>query len=350
MGSVEVSTVREVLEQLREDVVAELQRRKVKVPQEALVTGASERAVAAWVRLQNRSLAAVPRTVRESPELLMHDLGAGTRASVATIRSEFERGDNLTHRLSREFYKSGFNDFLFNTFGIHHMHLGVLGQGKDRTKQHTMSGGVHELLFVIVRREEAYFLDVLDHDVFDDAAMTKSLVQIAQRNWPSVLEQYVIQAEDADLSFEEAFKMAKSGFTVPFEVDGVIFASGNVLDGKVRRLKGPRGEDAGYSRSACTSTNVMRTTHHVLNAVANLVGAISRDANSLADQIESETGKRPTAFRLEVIEFGALIVIRDKSTGTEFMGDGRSGAYSWFRNASQNVPSNWTAVRPPPST
>jgi hypothetical protein len=147
--------------------------------------------------------------------------------------------------------------------------------------------------------------------------------------WPKLLQAYVIPVEDTDLPFEKAFEMAKKGFTVAFEVDGVVFASGNVLDGKVRKLKGPNGEDAGYERSACTSTEVTRVTDHVLNAVVDLVKAVSRDAERLADQVEKQTGKRPTEFRLEVIQIGNPFVLRDKPTGIEFMGDGRSGAYQF---------------------
>lgn len=330
MTTVGVSTVKEVLENLRQEIVATLQSRKIRPPQDALVAGGAEAAVAAWVRHQKRSVAAVPRRVHEAPELLARPLDAGTRDALATIKTEFQRGDDMTQRLTRHFYKAGFNDFLFNTFGVHHLHLGEPGQATDSTKQHAMAGGADDLLFVIVRDKDAYFLDVLDHDTFDDAGMTKSLVQIAQKNWPKLLEQYVLRVESTDLSFDNAFQMAKKGFTVPFEVDGVVFAAGNVLDGKVRKLKGPNGEDAGYERSACTSADVIATTHHMLNAVVGLVKSLAGDAEALADQVEKRTGERPLDFRLEVVALGNLVILRDKATRVEFASDGRSSAYQFM--------------------
>jgi hypothetical protein len=47
----------------------------------------------------------------------------------------------MTHRLTRHFYKDGFNDFLFNHFGIHPMHLGAPGAALDSTGHHAMAGG-----------------------------------------------------------------------------------------------------------------------------------------------------------------------------------------------------------------
>ena len=79
-----------------------------------------------------------------SRELQARTLDSAIQHSVAAIRSEFEQGADVTHRLTRQFYKAGFNDFLFNTFGIHHIHLGQPGVALDKTKQHIMSGGVHD--------------------------------------------------------------------------------------------------------------------------------------------------------------------------------------------------------------
>jgi len=47
-----------------------------------------------------------------------------------------------------------------------------------------MCGGRDELLFAIVRRRDIHFLDLLDHRVFDDASLTKSLLRTAVTNWP----------------------------------------------------------------------------------------------------------------------------------------------------------------------
>lgn len=63
-----------------------------------------------------------------------------------------------------------------------------------------------------------------------------------------------------------------------------------------------RAAYAAHERSACTSIEVIRTTHHLLNTVVALVHAVSRDARGLAAQVEKATAKRPLQLQLEVIQ------------------------------------------------
>jgi hypothetical protein len=229
------------------------------------------------------------------------------------IREEFERGDDLTPRLTRNFYKTGFNDFLFNTFGIQHMHLGVSGAAWDRTKKHPMSGGTDALLFVVVQAASAYFVDVVNHDVFESAELSKALVQTILRNWPEVLEQYRIpDVVGSDLCFEKAFKLAKSGFTVLFEVDGMFFARGAAFDGKVANGK----------RAAGTSMDVVDVTNRTLNMVVALVEFATREAASIAQAAKEYSGVRPDALDLEVARAGRVVVLREQNTGMEIVFNG----------------------------
>lgn len=68
MTSVAVSTVTDVLEQLRQEVVAHLQSRKIEVPGEALVSGrvgARSRRMGPY----SKQVPAAPKNSSESPEL-----------------------------------------------------------------------------------------------------------------------------------------------------------------------------------------------------------------------------------------------------------------------------------------
>jgi len=307
LQSVEVSTVEEVLERFRKDVVAGLEADGFKPPAEAQIPGNCYQAVAAWVRLQHRGVTPTPRIVRTSRELLQHDLDPVTRSSLEAVQVEFEHGVPLTHRLTRQFYKAGFNDFLFNAFGIQHLHLGAPAGALDKTKQHVMSGSGDTLLFAIIGEEEAYFLDVLDHDVFDSPEKTKWLVRVALRNWPSVLQPYIVpNVVSSELSFEGAFRLKKSGFTVLFDVDGVFFAPGNVLDGKV----------TSGVRVACTSTEVVDATNRILNRIVELVEFIRSETGASAPPGQTEV-------RLEVIQGGSAAIIRDQVSGAQYLHDGQ---------------------------
>jgi len=232
------------------------------------------------------------------------------------IRAEFERGDDLTHRLSRQFYKAGFNDFLFNSFGIQHIHLGATGAGIDSTNQHVMSGGADALLFVMIKTGEVYFLDVLDHHVFDSPEMSKSLVQIVLRNWPDLLKPCELPGVvRVDMTFEDAFRKQKAGFTTAFEVDGKFFIrDGQVLDGKVNDGK----------RASCTSMVVVAETNRILNGISRLVEFVEREASTLSELAESRIGTRPTEFKLMVVRAGDVVVVREQNAAIEFFHDGKN--------------------------
>jgi hypothetical protein len=154
---VKITTVDDVLERFRTAIVAQLRGGKFEVPDSADVPGGCYEALSAYVRLRHRAIGSTPRTVLKSGELQQRNLGSDMQASLAAIEVAFQRGNDLTQRLTRQFYKAGFNDFLFNAFGVQHMHLGELGAGRDRTKQHLMCAGTSALLFLMTTPQAAYF-------------------------------------------------------------------------------------------------------------------------------------------------------------------------------------------------
>lgn len=268
--------------------------------------------------------------VVESRELQQRALDSETRAALATIRLEFEEGEDVTQRLTRRFYRAGFNDFVFNAFGIQHIHLGASGAGQDATKRHVMSGGGPELLFVLVGQEEVCFLDVLGHEVFDSPQLTKSLLQIALANCRELVEPFVIPgAFAASFGFEEAFQMTKGGFSPLFEVDGVVFANSNILDGKVTRK--PKQSDIPAAtaepsedifRAACTSSQVVDAANRILNRIADLVRFVQRQGNSLVEPEELSMLVPPIHLSLEVVQAGEVVILREQGGLLSFRNDG----------------------------
>lgn len=317
-GTITVSTVKEVLEQLRQDIVAGLRADGIKPPPDADIPGNCFEALSSWVRVKHRSVTQAPRAVLRSRELQSRELLPWIRSALDMVQAEFERGEDLTSRLTRRFYKSAFNDFLFNHFGIQHMHLGAPGTDIDKTKQHAMSGGGRDLLFVLVRPTDALFLDVLDHRVFESAERTKSLVQVVLRNWPHALNAFEAPGVvSSDLSFETAFELAKGGFTTMFEVNGRFFVAGTVRDGSLTAGK----------REACTSSEVVQVASQILNRIVELVKHTEANAAAFAELAESRTGIKPRSLVLEVVEAGRVVVLRERHTGMTLFHDGvRLGA------------------------
>ncbi|HKO51983.1 MAG TPA: hypothetical protein VJV79_29945 [Polyangiaceae bacterium] len=315
MSNIRVSTTSEVLERFRIDLLDDVRSRGFTLPREAEIPGNYFDAVVAWQRLQHRTIHVAPRAVNESRQLLERQLDPAIQLAIADIRSEFERGDDLTPRLTRHFFRTAFNDFLFNNFGIHHLHLGLAGAGLDKTKKHTMSGGRSELLFALVTPTEAYFLDIQDHLAFDSPDVAKALARVALGYRPDLLEPHVAHGVvHAEQTFEDAFRLAKAGFSTVYELDGRFFLTGGtVMDGRVTNGK----------RAACTSEAAIGAANLVLTMIVQLVEHVTAYADELSTVAELRGGAKPQTFDLEVVQVGPSVVVRDLPSGLLFFNNGR---------------------------
>jgi hypothetical protein len=165
----------------------------------------------------------------------------------------------------------------------------------------------------MVEPTNAYFLDIQSHEAFEAPEKAKALVQVVLRNWPALLDPYVMHGFSPDLSFETAFRAQKSRFTVLFEVDGVCFSrGGTVFDGK---LNGDR-------RGASTSMNVVRSANRMLGSIARVVEFVSSQAEVLAPIAQARTGQPPTHFNLHVSQVGPVTVLTEQNSNMRLAYDG----------------------------
>jgi hypothetical protein len=134
---------------------------------------------------RNRFVSARPRTVHFSAELRTKN-----RPEVNGLVERIKSGDDLSPHLSTRVAKvftaatgsgrPGLGsrrdlDLLLNEWGIYHLHISTVDRGDGYVERG------NDLLFSCFRRDEAYLLDLLDHQ-----AWTKeSLVKIAVENWPN---------------------------------------------------------------------------------------------------------------------------------------------------------------------
>ena len=319
----QVSSTESVLEGLRLTIVAELKASGLAVPMDAESPGKCFDAVLAWHRLHHRAIPRKPRTVCQSRHLSERALDISTEKRLALVRSEVQQGAELSGRLTRQFFKTGFNDFLFNNFGIQHLHLGISGEGRDATKRHSMAAGTEDLLFVIVLDAEVHFIDVVDHSAFSSPAKIKSLIQIVSRERPELLAAAVPPGVvSAKQSFEDAYELAKSGFSTVYELDGICYLTGGtVLDGLHRNGR----------RAPCTSVEVVDRTNRSLNMVVSLVEHVQENAEALIEAAFPSHQERPSRLALEVVEVGSMVRLIDRCTGLEFA---HNGATFYIRSES----------------
>jgi len=312
-----VSSVDQVLDRLRLDVVAQLRAVPVRIPPDALVPGGCSAALTAWFRLRHRSVPPARRTVTYSAELRARALPDDVRAALVAIEAECVAGVDLTHRLTRQFYKSDFNDFLFNHFRIHHLHLGPVGVASDATRCHSMCGGRSELLFALFDRTAIYLLDVLDHEVFESAERSKHLLRIAVRNWPELLPCAGSSVVAVDLDFDTAYQLAKAGFTTIFDVDGFfLLPGGNVFDGAVRNGK----------RAPCTTTEVVDAANSILNRVVTFVKGAASVRDELAREIAARCGAHHEHLELQIVGVDRAVTAKELRSGVLIRHDGNGFA------------------------
>jgi hypothetical protein len=131
---------------------------------------------------QNRRISIRPRTVYISRELQ-----AKNRPEVIVIAEKIRKGEDLTPHLSERIETvllanpkdSGLRhredlDLLLNEWAIHHLHISTVLKTNGFVKRRS------ELLFATFRKNDAYLIELLDHDAFEN----EDLVKIAVANWP----------------------------------------------------------------------------------------------------------------------------------------------------------------------
>ncbi|MDC5721927.1 hypothetical protein [Vibrio europaeus] len=99
----------------------------------------------------------------------------------------------LSHRV-RKLNQSKFADLLLSEWGIHHLHF----------EEHRSN----ELLFVYFNEDDAYLIDILQHEKADGSVVTwtnTDLVQVMHDNWPNVLRPFVhnTNSQSQELTTEE---------------------------------------------------------------------------------------------------------------------------------------------------
>lgn len=208
------------------------------------------------------------RRVVRSRELVARDLPAAEREGVERLAGVAAEGGDLSPFLSRKLVKSRFNDWLLNDWGIHHLHLGTLDGGKNG-----FSVGTESLLFVVVRKDALYLLDVLDHKSFSDAR----LVEIVHTNWPDLIAQFRVpwaKGVETAVTDEERARLRAVGIQPPLQLaDGTVY--------------GPMG--GGYATSGL-SIQVLRQADNMIEETRRLQVAVESAADWYANVVLEQKG------------------------------------------------------------
>jgi len=275
-----MNTLSEVMDDLRDRLVARLERDGYEVPAEARIK--VDRALAACLRVPHRSIPARPRAIHWSKELTarLPGMEAETRVGLDAVVGELRRGEDVNQRLTRRHYKAGFNDTLHNDLGVQHLHLGPRDQGLDKTHAHPMSGAADELLWVVAREDDVYLLEALGHAAFE----TFDFAKVIYDNWPHLLGPPVegCSADEEDvISAEGRAKLRKIGIWTMVSFNGEVFIPGGFMnDG--------------------TSRDVVHVLCDTLNLTVDMYQWIEANTETVLAKIHECTGLKPTTLRVVV--------------------------------------------------
>lgn len=134
-----------------------------------------------YYNARSRRIPARPRRLHWSKELFARIpmLTPALQSGLAVTALETMQGTDLTPRLSRQLSRpnqSDRSDTMLNDWGLHHLHLGVTVEANG------MVAGAKEILFVLMRPDDAYLIDVGTHHWTD-----LELVEIVHGNWPHTI-------------------------------------------------------------------------------------------------------------------------------------------------------------------
>jgi hypothetical protein len=131
-----------------------------------------------YVSWRSRYVGSRPRTVKIEPSATYDTHSTSNRAGIELFLGKVRGGDDLTPHLSLEPHTRGYvaaarapgasaqdrwsdKDFILNTSGYHHFHLGTTIETKGHAAR------TDDLIFARASRDEFTVIAIFDHNVFD---------------------------------------------------------------------------------------------------------------------------------------------------------------------------------------
>lgn len=183
---------------------------------------------------RRRFIKQVPREVFFSKEIKTNAKFRLYKKAISKIEYKFKNGQDLTPFLSTQVVNSPLKanskssssdkDVFLNAFNIHHLHLNTQYQWKP-TKGITFIERSSDLLFVMIKQDTVYFLDIEKHN-FGNV----NLFRIVKNNWEHLIQPYELKGllplSQNYRSDEEISKLLKGGVSQNVNIDGSVYALG----------------------------------------------------------------------------------------------------------------------------
>lgn len=177
-----------------------------------------------------RFISPQPRVVHISAELAASPAFHQHQAAISSIIEKLESGHDIAAHLSKgvsvayqplaeraaALHRRRDLDQLISDWGMHHLHLSTVVSGDGFVER------TGDLLFVAIKPDDAYLLNVLPHGSWAEVG----LVEIVVRNWPDA---GIVHRLEGVLGLvqpttpEERTRLRRGGVVCLLEIDGMVF-------------------------------------------------------------------------------------------------------------------------------
>ncbi len=253
-----------------------------------------------------RFIAPQPRAVHVSAELAFSLAKQQHHAAISSIIEKLETGLDVNAHLSKgvsvayqpqadraaALHRRRDLDQLISDWGMHHLHLST-DVGPDGFVART-----GDLLFVAIKPDAAYLLDVLPHGNWAEVG----LVEIAVRNWPNAGIVHRLQGVlglAQPTTADDRHRLRRAGVVCLLEIDGMVFT--------------PPGQT-----TAGTPMRVTIAANKCMNALRQLRQGLDENPDALDDLLQAKgiDAPRPGAWSPHVDDETGLFGMVEATTGT----------------------------------
>lgn len=225
---------------LREQVIALLAKEGVKYrDKDDLLT-----LLIKWFTFDCKRIRPIPRKVCWSLELLnkLDDLPDSVQEAGYKLQEWIVKGIDINAFQGRGLYGNGNRDYQYMVCGITHLHLSAKKEDKlPIVKKNGFAKPGKYLLFVVVKRDYIYFVDIkkhpetLDHNNVEPSWISNELLKIIKNNWPFLLNEKELKSvvslcgadgKEIKLTEKEQCELAVNAINLPFNIDGNLYVPG----------------------------------------------------------------------------------------------------------------------------
>jgi hypothetical protein len=200
------------------------------------------------------------------------------------LENKIIRGDDLLPNLSRDIFDPTCRDYMLYDFGIYHFHLGV----KPLKDNQLLLKSTNELLFALFDNESCYFIQIGNHNQFDDISLLTTL----KRDFPKTLDKWKVNAEPViKLKGSERKELIKNCVNTLLEIDGEYYMSPGM----------------GVNTAGTSSLAVMNMNRSI-NYFINLQDYVKQIVENDICEIEKSLNKILTNMHLILQEIDPVII------------------------------------------